>query len=478
MQHSEKPNAQGAASMSPSSLTDEASRCETGSSGTVPSDGKGEDEPPTAKMAEIEDSNDATTIISPCDVQNLPQQSPPASTPGAFAVVRYRQGAPSAIGQDHSPEARTREDHPLEVQIRESHVVLDDPEDIHDERRRIIGGVDGELELVEATVLPTKNDSCSEDDQIKDVAHWLMGVCVISALILILVFSLGSMSATAEANTPLMESYSVGPNTTISTTQERWYPPFTLDIPRTVITAIEEDEQSPFYKANLWMWNDPNLASYSPQRQKQRFYMVMLFYATNGESWIHSDNWLDYQVAECKWFSQSRYVEDSKYFEQDVCDYRDGDDEVVINLSLASNNLTGSFPIWCAAFIPHIQILDLGNNHIEGSLPTITATPSIEVFIVSNNPFQGAARMSAGAYFENMKVLRTDGTKLQGSNGAALVYVTPNIEVYNFTAQQYSGRIWPQYGLLTNMEYLGFGHTNTFRYHCYRARIGNFIERA
>ncbi|CAB9513533.1 Leucine Rich Repeat [Seminavis robusta] len=426
------------------------------------------------------------------DIQELPetpirQRSAASSIPGAHAVVTHRPfytTSPSsdiimtttsnqaALSQSAAPESQP-------IEVLEAHVVSDhddnddnfyrnnDAESNNIQPNDLNDGLEQTDEVLEGTIL-TKNPAPKEEEETeeKKVVLWFLATCAIGALVLMLVFLLGPTTESADDN--LSESMMTSSSTVVAAPLH--YPPFIDGLPQMVTTAMEEDLTSSFRRANNWMWNDPHLDTYTPQRQLQRFFLAVMYYATNGDSWIRNDDWLSYDISECEWYSQSTYEEGiSKYYEPHVCDdnkNQQGDEpnnnRVVINLSLASNNLTGSFPIWHAAFIPGLRILDLGHNHIQGLLPIIAATPDLEIFVISNNDFEGAARMShIGGVFESLKVLRLDGTKIRGHNGGAMIYILPrDLEVYNFTGIPFDGIIWPQYGMLQQMEYLGLGHSD------------------
>jgi hypothetical protein len=184
----------------------------------------------------------------------------------------------------------------------------------------------------------------------------------------------------------------------------------------------------------------------------------MLYFATNGNGWIRKDNWLSYEVSECDWYSQSSFSRDSKYYEAAVCD---SSNATVINLSLASNNLTGSLPMWYTAFIPELRILDLANNHIGGANPTWTTSPVLEIVILSNNPLEGALRLNAGGFFDKVKVAKVDNTLIRGNNGGKFYYVvTKELEMLNLTGMPNDGLIWSELGMMTSLEYWGVGHSN------------------
>jgi hypothetical protein len=231
-------------------------------------------------------------------------------------------------------------------------------------------------------------------------------------------------------------------------------PPFQDDLPLAVLGPIQK-HGGPFWKAIQWLLDDPNFHAYSRERQRQRFYLALIYYATNGDTtWIQNDHWLSYNVSECQWFSSTSFDVDSKYYLDHVCD----ENNTVINLSLSNNNLTGSLPIYYTDFLPVLKVFDIGGNYIGGSFPVIISTPYIEIFIISKNFFGGSFFYDAGVYFANVKVIRIDWTTPEGNYQGALPYLVPKLEVFNLTGQYSDGEIWSSVGLLTNLEYLSYAH--------------------
>jgi hypothetical protein len=230
---------------------------------------------------------------------------------------------------------------------------------------------------------------------------------------------------------------------------------FSDDLPEHVVSSIKYERDSPFYHANLWLLQDPNLDAYSHQRKMQRFYLAMLFFATNGQNWTSNNHWLSYTVSECEWFSSSTYTTDSPYYEPSICD----SNGTFISLSLASNNLNGTLPIWYTSFLPYLHVLDLANNNIGGQLPPLTTSEHLEVIVISNTSFVGKAIINALGTFPNLQVFAGENGKTDGNQGGALYYITPNLKEYKMNGLNFDGVIYSSIGLLRNLQHLEFGHT-------------------
>ncbi|CAB9527840.1 Leucine Rich Repeat [Seminavis robusta] len=361
------------------------------------------------------------------------------SPPGAFAIGGPGAHRGSASSLVIYSSVRASQSDP--VHIDDAHLVA------LDEESAPADNTDGShhssnTELVEGKVLGRRQ----QDKQGRWIGWVAILGCAVLAVVLMLVFLVGRSDGELKETTMSASS--------TFTQDQAPYPPFHDDLPALVTTGILENRYSPFYHANEWVMKDPNFSIYAKERNLQRFYLAMMYHATNGDSWLDNENWLSYEVSECNWFTKSSFATSSKFYEANVCE-----NSTVINLSLPSNNLTGTFPIWYTYFIPSLKILDLGYNPIAGALPPITSTPEIEVFVVCHTELEGAPIINAGAYFPALKVMRIDHSKIRRSNKGALQYLTPNLEVTNVTGNlRDKGPMFSSMGLLTHLEYLGNGH--------------------
>ncbi|CAB9520550.1 Leucine Rich Repeat [Seminavis robusta] len=235
------------------------------------------------------------------------------------------------------------------------------------------------------------------------------------------------------------------------------YPPFQDHLPAATIKAIQ-DVDSPLYEANRWMLQDPNLKNYPRERQRQRFYMAMLYYATNGDSWLQQDGWMSYNISECQWFTSSSYSTDYPYYWGHVCN----ENQTVVSLSLAKNNLTGSLPIFPTELLPKLQVFDIAENHIASSLPPFNSSPHLQVLAFSRNEFSSRLRANGGFNFPKLQVLRSDGNRLQSGVPNRMAYMLEHfqhsLEIANSTDNLFSGAIPPSLGLCTKLIYFSRGN--------------------
>jgi hypothetical protein len=302
--------------------------------------------------------------------------------------------------------------------------------------------LDQQSHLYEGTVVPnTRPDRSSKKGWLLIAAATLLGALVM----LLFIFVPASPNAGEEEHTIMS-----GPVEIVAGASNE---PFSKDLPEFVISSIIHERDSPFYHANLWLLNDPNLESHSVQRKKQRFYLAVLFYATNGENWTNNNDWLSHNVSECEWFSSSSYNPDSLYYEPRICD----GNGTIINLSLANNNLDGTLPIWYTSFLPYLQVWDIANNKIGGQLPAITTSEHLKVWVFSHTGLTGIPIINMMGYFVNLKVMEWVDVKVTANGGGALMTMVPNIEVFNISGLLHSSPIPTNMGTLTHLQNLGLG---------------------
>ncbi|CAB9511672.1 Leucine Rich Repeat [Seminavis robusta] len=230
------------------------------------------------------------------------------------------------------------------------------------------------------------------------------------------------------------------------------YPPFRDGMPPASIKAIETIG-SPIYYGNIWMLNDPNLHTYSDERQLQRFVLAILYYGTDGDNWFHNDGWLDYDVSECDWYFNTVVDE---LIGMPVCD----EDNNLRLFAMADNNLAGTIPDMSAfnamPHIPHAFALDLANNNLTGPTPILHTGVSVEIISLSNNHFDTISPGMA-ARGDNVRILNVDNNKLRLMAGGLLWGLFPSLEQVNFTSNQFRGKLHPNIKKCQNLTYLGAG---------------------
>ena len=297
-------------------------------------------------------------------------------------------------------------------------------------------------EVIEATIMPDEGSSRKRQFQYY-VLPYMLCLAILGATITFIVFGNGSGPQSSSVITAGKQNITE----TISTVTYNppvLYLPFQDDLPKAVLNPIQ-DSDSPYYQANKWMVNDPYLGQYTLQRQRQRFYMVLWYYSFNGDKWTHTDNWLSYIHSECSWWSNKEPEHNRYDSDRPVCD----EDSNLLKFNLAANNLEGPHPI-VSHFIPSIRSYNMANNKIYGDIPASVRLPELDVFIMSNNAFEGTTIDDGGFVAVKMRVIKTDGNQLFGFH-APLWEFLPLLEVLDNSGNRYDGPISGNLGELKHL---------------------------
>jgi hypothetical protein len=146
-------------------------------------------------------------------------------------------------------------------------------------------------------------------------------------------------------------------------------------LPTNLQGAILVDD-TPEAQAVEWLQDDPGISTYTNLEALQRYALATLYYSTGGENWINNDGWLDYNVAECDWFTDFSLTEDFSFLGDfsfiggfssliDTCI----NDVRYSNLVLEQNGLSGELPD-ALAVLTDLQTMVLVDNALTGQLPS------------------------------------------------------------------------------------------------------------
>lgn len=115
------------------------------------------------------------------------------------------------------------------------------------------------------------------------------------------------------------------------------------------------DINSAQFHAYGWLVEDSDGKNYSDERLFQRYALAVLYFATSGVQWDKNDGWVT-SADECSWFG--------------ISGCNDADNEAVISIELADNNLSGQLPSEFFEFFSNLMVLNLSDNRLSGSIPS------------------------------------------------------------------------------------------------------------
>mmetsp|Transcript_41874 Transcript_41874/g.100522 ORF Transcript_41874/g.100522 Transcript_41874/m.100522 type:complete len:1425 (+) Transcript_41874:66-4340(+) len=176
---------------------------------------------------------------------------------------------------------------------------------------------------------------------------------------------------------------------------------------------LEDGSPTAASRALTWLAQDANLTSYSDTKKIQRFTLVLFFYSTGGDDWVHSEEWLTLSD-ECTWYTSSTF--------RDSCDASGN----LVNLELEDEGLSGVLPPelallsnslerlelersiealpaikgmvpWELGLLTKLEYLSLSNHDIAGTLASeIGQLARLSVMDLSNNAITGAIPAELG----------------------------------------------------------------------------------
>lgn len=396
------------------------------------------------KITAIEhDAMDDVTL----EIQPLPSQYEAQEEergPGAHAVGGRPSGNNIPYRYRHQGGGHETDEESNDHLIDEAVVVVDSDDDEDNESQHDAGSCVASVGRTSnlAQVLKIEKHPNDGPQQTSSRMPLLVVAALVILVVALLLTFLVILPYQEEDNNPEEALSFPGEGGDESSVLEGYVIPFQDEIKPNYIEDIQV-VGSPANLANQWMMADPHLHSYSPERQRQRFTLAALYYTTGGDHWQNSHHWLSYEVSECYWYSTSLVN-----FGTPVCD----EDNRIISVSLSSNNLTGTFPLYFS-HLDHLQVFDLADNHVSGVLPALYTSSFLEVFSVSNNDLEGQLIGQGGFAAYGLKVANVDGNRFTGS--LIVFQWLQQLEFVNVSDNLFDGGIPPQLEECRNLTYLG-----------------------
>ena len=162
-----------------------------------------------------------------------------------------------------------------------------------------------------------------------------------------------------------------------------------------------DDGQSPQTRALRWLVYDDPMQLKPPSnaietsKLIERFALTVLYYATGGENWASSHNFLSGQDV-CEWNS----VDDRGYFSgAGQCDR----DNMVTTLALWQNNLSGRIPAELAS-LRKLKVLSLYRNKLKGQVPgRLSQLSDIHTLYLHDNELSGTVDHMCSIDIQNFR---------------------------------------------------------------------------
>ena len=236
---------------------------------------------------------------------------------------------------------------------------------------------------------------------------WLMGVLVffIIGIVAAIVVGVAAIDSDTAGHSTLS-----GPTAPPTSFQQDVLPEYTQ--------LAFQNPISPQARAFYWLEHDTDRMSWSAGAARQRLVLATLFYATQGDHWKSSENWLSYDQSECDWYT---------FQFNSICDVA----QRYHTLSLSDNSLRGTLPEEIE-LLSALNIVQLQDNELTGTLPSrIWSSWDHLVFMnLYNNKFSGTLSSEIG-----------------------LLANSRHLNTLSFRTNQFSGALPSELGLLS-LEFL------------------------
>lgn len=157
-------------------------------------------------------------------------------------------------------------------------------------------------------------------------------------------------------------------------------PTLLFDLPAYTQQALA-DPSSPQSLVLDWMYSDPQLLTYTPERQMQRYALAAFYFATGGANWTDSSNWLDLNsdIHECFWYAQVPVCNNQQQYT--ILELNENNLVGVIppelsmlttlnELHLRGNSIQGEIPVPALTSFTNMTWLDLQDNEMTGTFPS------------------------------------------------------------------------------------------------------------
>lgn len=200
------------------------------------------------------------------------------------------------------------------------------------------------------------------------------------------------------------------------------------------------DINSPQSKAAAWIATSQGICP-SDANVLQRYVLAVLYFATNGESWIDQLGFLS-SANECEWTGID-------------CD----SSGKVTSIAISGNNLAGAVPNEIGA-LDSLSSISLTQGGLTGPIPdSLYGLPLTELELSENN-LSGA--LSSAIYeMTDLEILHLDNNQFRGSIESEIVNLV-NLSSLKLNDNQFKSRMRREFKDMVNLEVAQFHNNNLY----------------
>ncbi|CAB9499060.1 leucine rich repeat [Seminavis robusta] len=236
-------------------------------------------------------------------------------------------------------------------------------------------------------------------------------------------------------------------------------------LPTTTVSTILESQDSPQSRAYDWLLEDTDsLLFLSHDRIKQKFALAVLYFATGGENWLTSTNWLNHSVHECDWFTQPAFARKhvvsgtipsflAGFLEPPPLTKCDNDGRY-LHLWLDQNNPDGSLPEELY-MLTSLQTLSIDGRNLVGTISSLIGQlTNLNGLSYANSLMTGTIPTEVGL-LSNMSILSLTSNLLDGPIPSELWSLT-KMDTLSMRGQNLQGKLPTQLGTFSKLRWMIF----------------------
>ncbi|CAB9517186.1 Leucine Rich Repeat [Seminavis robusta] len=231
---------------------------------------------------------------------------------------------------------------------------------------------------------PVMGDRNQEEhkQQRRRKTHFILGTMVLFVMVAIVAIVLGIVLSKQGKENDTKEPPTSATPTDMPSQNPTSHDDYIMSLlPEHSILGIQQNPESPQSKA--WQWlieqDRDSLQIFSDDRILQKYALATLYFATEGESWTHNDNWLNRSIHECEWYTKQEFGMTSflsglypgAFQEvQQTATICDPDTGLYHHLWLDQNNLVGALPDELFLLTSLSSLSASFNKELKGPIPS------------------------------------------------------------------------------------------------------------
>jgi Leucine-rich repeat (LRR) protein len=226
------------------------------------------------------------------------------------------------------------------------------------------------------------------------------------------------------------------------------------------------EDGSPQRRAVAWLSTFDNaVVEVDDPRFEQRYILAVLYYATSGDTWLNAANWLNPDLHECDWGTDTIVCEQDPSLRRLVTKIdlsrvglvgtvpiELGSLSIVVELKLSRNALFGTIPSELFG-LSELTTLEMSGNKFTGKIPSsINNSRDLEQIDLSNNRLTGSL---PGEMYDlgSLRILNINTNLITGSISSGLGRLTI-LNTLNMRMNRISGTVPDTFDYIPKLDFI------------------------